>query len=95
MEQITQITGITAETLLKRIDLITSNIEVILKQLSINPTEKPDYLTRNEVKKLFQVSFPTIHNWTNKGIIKPYHVGKKVYYKRSELESVLNSKQQA
>lgn len=95
MVEITQITGINAESILKCFDQLTAKLEAVEQKLSKNQSEKSDYLTRNEVKNLLHVSFPTIHNWTNKGIIQPYHVGKKVYFKRSEIEAVLNSKKGA
>lgn len=93
MEQITQITGINAKSILERFDQLTAKIEAVEKKLFNENSENPEYITRKEVKNLLSVSFPTIHNWTNKGIIKPYYIGKKVYFKRSEIEKVLNEKQ--
>jgi hypothetical protein len=59
-----------------------------ITELSQNfqPQEPEEYLTRDEVSKLFKVDLSTIHNWTKKGILKPYYKGNKVYYLKSELK---------
>jgi excisionase family DNA binding protein len=48
-----------------------------------------DVLTRKETAKFFSVSLVTIHDWTKSGIIHPYKVGNRVYFKRSHLMDVL------
>ena len=50
------------------------------------PKEPTEYLTRKEVSDLFKVDISTIHNWTVKGILKAYSIGRRVYYKRNEIE---------
>lgn len=51
--------------------------------------EPVDYLTRYDIAKLFSISLPTVHNWTNQGILKSYQIGGRVYYKSNEVESAL------
>ena len=46
-------------------------------------------LTRKEVAKLFDVSLNCVNDWSKKGILKPYKVGQRTYFKRSECENVL------
>ena len=53
------------------------------------PKEPTEYLTRKEVSDLFKVDISTIHNWTVKGILKAYSIGRRVYYKRSEVEHAI------
>lgn len=53
------------------------------------PKEPTEYLTRKEVSDLFKVDISTIHNWTVKGILKAYSIGRRVYYKRSEVEKAI------
>lgn len=48
-----------------------------------------EYLTRNEVSKLFKCDLSTVHNWSVKGKLIKYVIGDKVFYKRSELEEAL------
>lgn len=50
------------------------------------PKEPTEYLTRKEVSGLFKVDISTIHNWTVKGILRAYSIGRRVYYKRNEIE---------
>ena len=53
------------------------------------PKEPPEYLTRNEVRKLLKCDLSTIWNWTRKGKLKAYGIGARVYYRREEVESAL------
>jgi excisionase family DNA binding protein len=45
------------------------------------------FLSRNEVAKLLKISISTVHNWTKRGILTPYHIGGRVYFKPSEIEN--------
>ena len=49
--------------------------------------EAPDrYVNRTEARQILGgVSDPTLWEWENKGIIKGYRMGNKVFYKYSEL----------
>ena len=42
-------------------------------------------LSRTETAKLLSVNVSTLHNWHKKGILKPYSLGGRVYYKYSEI----------
>ncbi len=53
------------------------------------PKEPEEYLTRGEVAKMLKVDLSTIHLWSKSGRLKRYGIGKRVYYKRSEIESEL------
>lgn len=55
----------------------------------LQPKQPTEYLTRTEVSELLKCDLSTVHNWTKKGKLKPYGIGNRVYYKRSELEAVL------
>lgn len=54
---------------------------------TIGTPEAPDrYLNRNEARQILGgVSDPTLWEWENKGIIKGYRMGNKIFYKYSEL----------
>ncbi|TKC57623.1 helix-turn-helix domain-containing protein [Pedobacter hiemivivus] len=47
--------------------------------------ENPDLMDMEEALKFLKVSKVTIHNWKKKGIIKSHKMGRKLYFKRSEL----------
>lgn len=48
-----------------------------------------EYLTREEVGKLIKLSPPTLNLYTQKGLIKAYKIGKRVLYKRAEIDEAL------
>lgn len=69
---------------------VKNEIEVLKKDLQ--PKEPDSFLTRDETKNLLKISNFCLHNWMNKGILKPYKVGNRTYFKRSEIEEkILNS----
>ena len=45
------------------------------------------FLTRKETSKKLNISLPTLHSYTQKGILKGYKVGVRVLYKNSEVEA--------
>ena len=56
---------------------------------NFQPKRQEEYITRQELAKLLQVSLVTIHHWSKQGIIKPYRLGKLIRFKRSEVEEAL------
>ena len=80
-------------------DMISENVKAQLKELFVemHGTPKEDeheFLTRKETAALFKVSLVTVHDWSNNGILKPYKLGNRTYYKYSELlEALFNSNQ--
>lgn len=75
--------------------LIADGISKHLENLNrFNPSSEKDspkeIMTRKETAELFSVSMVTIHDWVNSGIIKPYKVGNRTYFKRSELINVMD-----
>ena len=53
------------------------------------PKEPNEYLTRLEVSKLLKIDLSSVHNWSKKGILQPYQIGGRVYYKRKEVENAI------
>ena len=60
--------------------LIDSNTHLPVKEL----------LTRKETAELFAVSLVTIHEWCKTDILKPYKVGNRTYFKRTEVMEVVS-----
>lgn len=87
MEQI-QMVGISPQQLQ---DAISNDVKNQLEELkeSFQPKSPEELLTRTETAELLKINLSTVHNWTKKGRLKPYGMGGKVYYKRSEVESAL------
>ena len=59
-----------------------------LKQ-SFEPKSPNEYLSRSEVATLLKVNLSTIYNWCQKSKLKPYGIGNRVYFKRSEIEAAI------
>jgi hypothetical protein len=75
-------------------DIISENVKEQLKELfkDLHGSPKEDeheFLTRKETAALFKVSLVTVHDWSNSGILKPYKLGNRTYYKYSELLGAL------
>ena len=62
-----------------------------VKQILPPPQEpnQKEILTRKETAILFSVSLVCVHDWINKGLLRPYKLGNKTYFKRSEVLDVL------
>lgn len=72
-------------------ETIMGEINKALRALSTNlkPNEPEEYLTRKELSQILKVTLPTIHDWSKKGILKPYRIGKLIRFKKSDLENTL------
>lgn len=72
-------------------NLIDEKIKAQLEELKKNfqPKEPDEFLTRKEVAKMFKISYPCLHDWINKGILKPYKMGNRTYFSRKEIEETL------
>lgn len=76
--------------------LISESVKTQIQEL-INATNKEqpkdenDLLSRKETAEFFKVSLVSIHAWMKDGIIKPYKVGNRTYFKKSELINVVES----
>ena len=75
------------ETVLEKL----SKLEVELNSIKQNfqPKEPIELLTREETAEYLKISLSTLWHWSKKGILPSYGIGKRVYYKRSEVESSL------
>lgn len=86
----TMLHGVNPEQLKELISISVKNeIEVLKKEFQ--PKEPDSYLTREETKTLLKISNFCLHNWMNKGILKPYKVGNRTYFKRSDIEEIINN----
>ncbi|MEQ3655374.1 MAG: helix-turn-helix domain-containing protein [Dokdonia sp.] len=72
---------------------ILIGVEKSLENFSKNfqPKEPTVWVTRKQLKEMLSVSYVTIHDWCNKGILKPYKIGRQVRFKREEVLAVLEN----
>lgn len=81
------INNISAESLISRFDDLQNQIRELKKSLQFKQPE--EYLTRSETADLLKCDISTIHNWTKKGKLVAFKIGNRVYYKLSQIESVM------
>jgi len=77
-------------------NLINEGLKTHIEHLSktfIKPhQEEKEFLTRKETAKFLQISLVCLHDWMKKGIVTPYKLGNRTYFKHSQIvESLLNS----
>lgn len=78
--------GVSLEGLLERIEqLIDAKIGV----LPTNTEKQSDYITRKETAELLKITLPTLHDWCKVGYLKPYKIGARVLFKKSEVIATL------
>lgn len=70
---------------------ITADLKVILEKFLENykPAKAVEYLTRQQVAKMFDVDLSTVHNWSKSGKLKPLALGSRIYFLRSDIEACL------
>jgi len=73
-------------------ELKNSLIPELKAQLSaqFQPKEPTEYLTRSEVCKLLKIDMSTLHRWRKDNTIPSYSMGNRVYFKRSEVDAIIN-----
>lgn len=69
-------------------DLINDGVKIQLQNFlkHFTPTQPKEYLTRQEVAKMFDVDISTVHNWCKSKRLNPLGIGSRVYFLRSEVE---------
>ena len=73
---------------LDRIEMRLHDLEEKLSELD-QQVPQEELMTRKEVAAFFKINIATVRNWTIQGILKKYGVGDRVYFKRTEIESLL------
>jgi hypothetical protein len=68
------------ELLFTKLDRLTNDVE---------PNDLTPHLTRKETAQFFKVSLNCINDWSKKGILQPFKVGQRTYFKRSDLLQVM------
>jgi hypothetical protein len=75
-------------------NLIDERLKAQLDELKKNftPREPDDFMSRKETAELLKISLVCLHDWMNKGILKPYKMGNKTYFSRKQVtETLFNS----
>ncbi len=56
----------------------------------IIPNEASPYYTIEKLRVLFNKTSATIHNWIKEGRIKKYKVGRNTFFKKSEIDRLID-----
>ena len=77
----------------KRIQLLEITIEelVAILRKELMGVDQDKVMSRKEASEYLQVSGNTIWNWSQTGVLKSHKVGGKLYYRKSELDDLLES----
>jgi excisionase family DNA binding protein len=65
-------------------EIIRSEIQKINLNIQTAPVQD-DLLGIDQVKDYLKVSKVTIHKWKKRGLIKSHRIGRRIYFKKSEL----------
>lgn len=73
-------------------EVVATELQKVKELISLTPKEDDSdkILTREEVCKFLKVSTTTLFNWNNHKILENHKVGRRVYYKKSDVLAVLN-----
>ncbi len=87
---------VTFENLPKTVQNLRDQNNEILQQIaelraSILNQQPKEYYTRREVADLLKIDLSTIHNWVKKGKFSKHCIGRRTYYKRSEVEKAITN----
>ena len=64
----------------------------IIRFPKMKETKPLRLLTSFQVRDMFDISRGTLHNWSNvKQILPKLKVGRRIYFKRDDIEEILNS----
>ena len=73
-------------------ELITEAVAKAFDEVNKETFTDKDLMTRKETAQLLSVSLVSLNAWSKKGIIQPYAIEGRVFFKRSEVESALKTK---
>lgn len=88
-KQVLQIENIEGVALLDRLDRLEGAINRLTTPAETNEKE---YLTRKDVARKLEITLQTLNDWTRKGLLTAYKIGRRVYYKQSEVNNALVKK---
>ena len=70
---------------------INEGVKIQLQEFlkHFKPVPPAEYLTRQQVAKMFDVDLSTVHNWCKSGKLKPLGIGSRVYFLRTDIDACL------
>lgn len=68
---------------------IQQSFQTLLATSEIQTKDEGEMLSRKDTAKLLKISLPTLHLLTKEGKVRGYRIGKRVLYKKSDIEKSL------
>ncbi|MDP2089480.1 MAG: helix-turn-helix domain-containing protein [Flavobacteriaceae bacterium] len=85
-----QIQEITTDELADKVaEKLMSKIEVYLKEYATKNDET--ILTREEAANFLKINSSTLWQWSKRGLLFPFGIGNRVYYKKQEILDYLEN----
>jgi hypothetical protein len=74
-------------------EVVATELQKVKEFVSLTPREDETekILTRDDVCKLMKVTYTTLFNWNKDGILVNHKVGRRVYYKESDVMALFNN----
>jgi hypothetical protein len=73
-------------------ELISEAVSKAFDEVNKDTFTDRDLMTRKETAQFLNVSLVSLNIWSKKGIIQPYAIEGRVFFKKSEIESALKTK---
>jgi hypothetical protein len=73
-------------------ELIIEAVSKAFDEVNKDTFADKDLMTRKETAQFLNVSLVSLNIWSKKGIIQPYAIEGRVFFKKSEIESALKQK---
>lgn len=75
--------------ILHRMESMENSLQQLIgKRISSQPDS---YITRQEAADTLHITLPTLLNWTMAGKVKGYRIGRRVLYKKNEINEAVNA----
>ncbi len=87
-----EITDLSANELKAMFADLNKKLDVLINQpLPSVKSDEPENMTIIDTSAFFRINRSTLWKWTKERKITAYRIGSKKYYKRSEIQKVLNN----
>jgi hypothetical protein len=73
-------------------ELIIEAVSKAFDEVNKDTFTDRDLMTRRQTAEFLNVSLVSLNIWSKKGIIQPYAIEGRVFFKKSEIESALKEK---
>ena len=77
------------ESLNLKLDSLLQKVETLEQSFKNQQPAEPNYIPRLKLAKKLEIDPSSLHNWVKKGVLQPYQIGGKIYFKMDEVEKAM------